>query len=117
LLGRRDDVNGLLSQYDLFVHPSKWEGHSLAILEAAAAGLPAIISDTVVSGVDPHIVKVTFSADDAISLQRSIKSAILDLEEYQRRAANLAPSIREEYSLRKCALRYLGLCEAVTGRA
>lgn len=48
-LGARSDVAEILRALDIFVMPSLWEGLSLAMLEAMAAGLPLVISD--VSGV------------------------------------------------------------------
>lgn len=41
-LGRRSDVPRLLAALDIFVHPSRQEPFGLALLEASAAGLPAV---------------------------------------------------------------------------
>jgi glycosyltransferase involved in cell wall biosynthesis len=54
LLGARKDVPDWLPHFDLFVLPSAWEGVSLALLEAMAAGLPVIATE---SGGTPEVVE------------------------------------------------------------
>jgi glycosyltransferase involved in cell wall biosynthesis len=44
--GARDDVPDLLAAMDVFVFPSKYEGLGLAAVEAQAAGLPVVLSDS-----------------------------------------------------------------------
>jgi len=44
-LGWRDDVPEILGRSDIYVHSARWEGLSLAVLEAMAAGLPTIYTD------------------------------------------------------------------------
>ncbi|MDD3921729.1 MAG: glycosyltransferase, partial [Eubacteriales bacterium] len=45
-LGARNDVARLLMAMDVFALPSRFEGLSIAALEAQAAGLPCLLSDT-----------------------------------------------------------------------
>ncbi len=45
LLGQRDDIPQLLAGFDAFVLSSRSEGYSLALVEAAAAGLPIVATD------------------------------------------------------------------------
>lgn len=47
LLGIRDDVNELMQSSDLLLFPSVFEGLGIVVVEAQAAGLPCIISDTI----------------------------------------------------------------------
>lgn len=63
LLGGRDDVAAVLQGMDVFVFPSHFEGFGIALLEALAAGLPAIASDAV-----PHEAAVVPGATDFLPL-------------------------------------------------
>ncbi len=47
--GFRPDVASVMSAFDVFAMSSLWEGHSLAVIEAMAAGLPVVATD--VAGV------------------------------------------------------------------
>jgi glycosyltransferase involved in cell wall biosynthesis len=53
-LGRREDIPDLLAASDVFVLASLWEGNPLSVMEAMAAGLPAVV--TAVGGV-PELVE------------------------------------------------------------
>lgn len=46
-LGIRQDVNAVLSAMDVFLFPSTKEGLPVSVIEAQAAGLPVILSDSV----------------------------------------------------------------------
>jgi L-malate glycosyltransferase len=92
-LGTRQDVPEILKALDIYAMPSLWEGLSIAMLEAMAAGLPVVISD--VSGVALALGKNEYGlrvppGDDA-ALAHAIRS--LAQEPARRRA--LGKSARE----------------------
>jgi glycosyltransferase involved in cell wall biosynthesis len=54
MLGRREDIETLLLASDLFLLPSRYEGHPFALLEAMAWGVPSVSSD---AGGAPEIMR------------------------------------------------------------
>lgn len=56
LIGVRDDVRHWMHLMDVYVFPSKHEGFGIVLLEAQAAGLPCITSDTVPKTTDFGLV-------------------------------------------------------------
>ena len=67
MMGRIDDIAGVIQQYDLFIMPSKFEGYPLSVFEAMAAGVPVMLAD-----IAPlkEIVKdnaLYFKLDDAMA--------------------------------------------------
>ena len=52
MTGNRDDVPDLLGAMDVFAFPSLWEGLPMTVVEAQAAGLPCVLSDTITRDVD-----------------------------------------------------------------
>ena len=56
--GVRNDVANLMQAMDVFVFPSLYEGLGIALIEAQAAGLPCVVSDTI-----PHEAYLTDLVD------------------------------------------------------
>lgn len=52
MTGNRTDVPELLGAMDVFAFPSLWEGLPMTVVEAQAAGLPCVLSDTITKEVD-----------------------------------------------------------------
>ena len=58
-LGLRTDVPQLMSAFDVLVMPSLFEGFPLTLVEAHAAALPCVVSDTITRevGLDGHLIR------------------------------------------------------------
>jgi glycosyltransferase involved in cell wall biosynthesis len=75
-LGERKDVAELLSQADVFVLASKWEGLPVSILEAMRAGLPVVATDVggVREAVQEDVTGLLSKAHDEQGLRDRIQS-------------------------------------------
>lgn len=75
ILGKRDDVHLLMQAMDVFVLPSFFEGFPVVVVEAVAADLPCVISDS--------ITKMTLLSDKVrmVSLEDSIDKWVSEIEE------------------------------------
>jgi glycosyltransferase involved in cell wall biosynthesis len=75
-LGLRRDVPAILAALDVFAMPSHWEGHSIALLEAMAAGCALLVSDiqelTETAGTAALTVKPGNAASIATALEQML---------------------------------------------
>lgn len=90
LLGYRSDVPKLLAAADLFVFPTLYEGHSSALMEAMAYGLPVIASDA--SGI-PEVIEdkvhgLLFYTGDSCDLLEKLRWGLRHPEEMREIAKN-----------------------------
>ncbi len=81
-LGPRQDVERILQAIDVFILPSKYEGVSVAEIEAQAAGLPCVVSDKVPEECDltGNVVSVSLKEDLSTWAQ-----TILRYKEFERK--------------------------------
>lgn len=100
-LGTRQDVPDILRALDIYVMPSLWEGLSIAMLEAMAAGLPIVISD--VSGAaqalgdNEHGVRVP--PGDAAALADALRSLARDPGRRRALAVSARQRVQERFSI------------------
>jgi glycosyltransferase involved in cell wall biosynthesis len=111
LAGRVDDVVPWLAAAEGFVLPSRWEGMPNALLEAMAAGLPAI--GTRVEGIEDLIVTDgpartgwLVPAGDPAALAQAIAAWASDAERSARFGAAGRELARAKFSLDEVARRY-----------
>lgn len=100
LLGTRKDVADILKAVDLFVMPSLWEGLSLAMLEAMAAGIPVVATD--VGGVSQvfgdNEYGYRIQPGSAQALADKIAYCLASKENVARMAKKGQQLVREKYS-------------------
>jgi sugar transferase (PEP-CTERM/EpsH1 system associated) len=117
-LGERKDVRDWLALGHAFVLPSFYEGISIALLEAMAAGLPAVATrvggnpEIVINGVNGYLV-------DSGSVE-GLASALVDLAHAGTRRNLMGRAARErieaEFDLKKVISRYEKIYLEVLGR-
>jgi len=114
-LGWRDDVARILASLDVFVLPSRWEGHSMALLEAMAAGRACVVSDI------PELATVIGSAGERVARgdAPALTSALRRLHADPERRAQLgrdAQAAVQPYSIAASAERYAALYREVASQ-
>jgi glycosyltransferase involved in cell wall biosynthesis len=108
LPGRVPDVAAWLRRADVLVHPVRWEGFGLAVLEAMLASLPVVatrvssIPEIVVDGETGLLVP----PDDPSALARALNRALADPSGYGERGLARA---RAEFSVARMVERTLGV--------
>ncbi len=109
LIGHRSDVGDLLAASDLVVLPSLWEGLSISLLEAMAAGKPVV---TTAIGSNREVTNdgeaaVLVPPKDAASLAAAIRSLAAD-EQHRQELGRIGQLVqRERYSLQRMLDAYM----------
>jgi glycosyltransferase involved in cell wall biosynthesis len=115
LPGRVPDVAAWLRRAEVLVHPARWEGFGLALLEAMLASLPVVA--TRVSSI-PEIVAdgetgLLVPPDDPSALAEAVNRVLANPAGYGERGMTRA---RAEFSVAKMADRTLKVYEAALPR-
>lgn len=112
--GGRDGAAALVAAFDAFALPSRSEGLPLALLEAMAAGVPAVA--TRVGGVPEALAGGAgwlVEPGDVDGLHRALVEALADRAEADRRAARARDAVRTRYAPRTVAERVLAVYREV----
>jgi glycosyltransferase involved in cell wall biosynthesis len=112
LLGRVPDVTAWLRRADLLVHPARWEGFGLSLLEAMLSAVPVVA--TRVSSI-PEIVRdgetgILVPPDDHEALAAAIVSVLDNPRDYGLAGRARA---RAEFSVERMAQKTLDVYDAV----
>ena len=92
-LGTRHDIPEILKALDICVMPSLWEGLSVAMLEAMAAGLPLVISD--VSGVSQVVGNNEYGLKVPVGDVNELARTLLALADAPEQRAALGAAARQ----------------------
>jgi glycosyltransferase involved in cell wall biosynthesis len=112
-LGHRSDVPDLLAACDVFVLPSRFEGSSLAVLEAMAGGKPIITS--AIGGMDELLVSgesgLLVPPDDAETLAAELRRVLAEPELQGRLGVAARARVERDFSASAMAARVMSLYE------
>jgi glycosyltransferase involved in cell wall biosynthesis len=109
-LGRRDDVPGVMSAFDLHVLPSIAEAFPNVLCEAMACGTPCVVTDTGDSALIVGDTGWVVPARDSAALAQAIERAITSLDDAEAtRQRNEATRARivDNFSLQRMADSYV----------
>ena len=114
LLGRVPDVAAWLHRADVLVHPARWEGFGLALLEAMLASKPVVATNA--SSI-PEIVAdgetgLLVPPDDPAALAAAVNRVLGDPGDYGKQGLARA---RAEFSVERMTSRTLAIYETALG--
>ncbi|MCK8490940.1 glycosyltransferase [Spirosoma sp. RP8] len=110
-----DDKKAALVDADLFTLPSYSEGFSMAVLEAMAAGTPALVSDRVGFGetIRQHEAAGLISDLTPEALQKELEKMLGDSQLRQQVAQNATTLVQTQYDIDIVAKRLLDEYEKI----
>lgn len=118
-LGRREDVPELLAACDVFALPSLYEGSSLAVLEAMAAGIPVLSS--AIGGTDELVEDgrsgLLVAPGDAEALAAGLRRLIGDPVLRASLAARARERVEQGLTREQMAARVSGIYRELLGEA
>lgn len=108
-LGARENAGELMSAFDVFCLPSKWEGLGLVLLEAMLQGVPILGSR---AGAIPEVLGdgrygVLFATGNVQELSRMLADAQRNPEDWRERAATARAHAQTTYTPAETARRTL----------
>ncbi len=113
--GFRDDLDTFIGCFDLLVHPALAEGLGVAVLKAAAAGVPVVGFDSggLREAVEHGETGLLVKAEDSDALRQAIASMIEDNSMRQRMGVAGRERMRAEFSIATMADKHVALYESL----
>jgi len=107
LAGPTDRVHEVLRSASILFHPAIREAHSVALLEAAATGIPIVCSSEVAATLPGWLPMSVFSVRDAQDAIRAVRTVADDLPRWSENAILVARRVQEEFGIKGSAQAYL----------
>lgn len=107
--GPTDEPGRVLGRAAVYFHSADREAHSIAILEAAAAGVPVVCADTAIHGWDRCIPAATFSPGDFHGAVSALRTVVDGIDQFKIHAEAVQAPVSARYSITACADRYLAV--------
>jgi glycosyltransferase involved in cell wall biosynthesis len=113
--GYRDDLDDFVSCFDLFVHPALAEGLGVAVLKAAAAGVPVVGFDAggLVEAVNDGETGILVKPEDTDALGKAMSSMMADNSLRQQMADAGRKRMRTEFSISVMADKHVALYKSL----
>lgn len=99
----------VLTAADVLFHPSSLEAHSIALLEAAAVGIPVVCAEAVDASYAGGIAAATFPGGDAAAARAALDAVLADYPSVSAEAARRAVDVRSDHSIERVADEYVDL--------
>lgn len=110
------DLVEAYSQSSFFIFPAEAEGFGIPVIEAAAAGLPGVISDGgALAEFKGQIAGEFFAAGDKAAFIAAVLRVAKNLPGYREKAHALRPQVGQAYSWDFAAERYGEIFRTVAG--
>jgi glycosyltransferase involved in cell wall biosynthesis len=107
--GFRNDIENVMNAFDLYVQPSKSEGHPIAVLEAMSLGIPVIA--TAVGGIPEVLRQGQYGTLATPESWEHLCGCIMDYVrnpvKFQERALLAKHHVRERFSIQNMARSYV----------
>ncbi|MBI9017575.1 MAG: glycosyltransferase [Phycisphaerae bacterium] len=113
-IGMRADVPALLKAADLFVLPSYWEGFGLSAVEAMAAEIPVIASDTfgLIDIIEDEKTGLLVAPGEPDLLAAAIETLIENPVKTRKMVSAAMANIKQKFTLDRMVQQYINLYTA-----
>lgn len=106
--GATEEANEALLSADIMLSTSEREAHSIALLEARAAGLPCVVSDAVLKGTDPGVMTFSQGAQPG-EIVAALEAILAAWPDYAAKALETSVQLRETHASTTLSDSYLAL--------